>query len=93
MLILKYALNLPRFVILGKNMTEQGLSRLFLVLALVFYATLDVHAQLWSTDFEGTNTDVTLNTGDLGGTAAGQNEWIINAAYTGGDIGTGTIVP
>jgi len=93
LLILKYALNLPRFVILGKNMTEQGLSRLFLMLALVFYTTLDLHAQLWSTDFEGTNTNVTLNTGDLGGTSMGQNEWIINAAYAGGDIGTGTIVP
>lgn len=92
LLILKYALNLPQFVILGKNMTEQRLSRLLLVLTLSlatgFYAT----AQLWSTDFEGTNTNVSLNTGDLGGVGTtGSNLWIIDASYASGNIGNGAI--
>lgn len=73
-------------------MTEQGLSAFLGTVLLVFLSVTNLQAQLWSTDFEGTNANVSLNTTDLGGVGtAGQNEWIINSAYTGGTVGPITV--
>ncbi len=70
---------------------EQRLPKLISTLALVFIIAFNGKAQLWSTDFEGTNASVTMNTTDLGATSSGQNHWVINSAYTGGVVGPITV--
>lgn len=91
MLILDIALNLAHFILTGKNMMEQRLPKLISTLVLVFFIAISGKAQLWSTDFEGTNSTVSLNTTDLGGTSTGQNIWIINNDYSGGVVGPITV--
>ena len=91
MLILDIAFNLAHFILTGKNMMEQSLPKLLLSLVLVLITSFTSNAQLWSTDFESTNSTVTLNTTDLSGTASGQNVWIINSSYTGGVVGSITV--
>lgn len=74
-------------------MRNTGILRTLLFSLFVFTGTV-AHAQLWTTDFEGTNANVTLNTNDLGGVGvAGNNIWVINADYTGGTVGPITVPP
>lgn len=40
---------------------------------------------LFTEGFEGAQPAFALNTTDLGGVAAGDNKWLVNAMYTGGD--------
>ena len=93
--IRKNAINLPRF----NKHTEQRnmghrISKIALTLAISTLYTISAHSQLWSTDFEGTNTNVTLNTTDLTSVGlTGDNLWIINANYAGGTVGPLTIPP
>ncbi len=44
---------------------------------------------LFTEDFEGAQPAFTLNTTDVGSTAGGDNSWLVNSSYTGGD---GTLV-
>lgn len=56
---------------------------LLLTLVLAISALASAQTTLYSNDFEGT-PGFTLNSTDMGATAAGDNPWIINNIYTGG---------
>jgi hypothetical protein len=58
----------------------------FYSLATLLAATSVLHAQqvVFSEDFEGAQPAFTLNTPDMGSVVAGDNTWLVNNAYSGG---------
>jgi len=51
-----------------------------------FMSVLSAQTILFTENFEANQTAFTINSGDVGGTNFGENQWIINNAYTGGNL-------
>ncbi|MBK6408732.1 MAG: hypothetical protein IPO60_01740 [Flavobacteriales bacterium] len=58
------------------------------ILALSLFSAIGQQV-LFSEDFEGAQPAFTLNTTDMASTAGGDNSWLVNSSYAGGD---GTLV-
>jgi hypothetical protein len=60
-------------------------TRVFLCLTLLTGGRATAQQLLYATDFDGPNPPFTLNTTDAGSTSAGDNRWVINNVYAGGN--------